>query len=219
LSPGVATPASFDAPPRAAAAPQEDITASIPQPPVSPPPPAVAALISDQPVALKQSPIAPPTATPIRVQSAPQPIPLARPPPMAVDVTAAPPVRAPRAVASLSAPATPSALSVPISASTGLSIGFSADSAQLPKDAKTRLDEIARAMSSNDRLRAQIAAYAAGNADTASQARRLSLSRALAIRSYLIEKGIASTRLDVRALGNQAESGPADRVDISLAGR
>jgi len=74
-------------------------------------------------------------------------------------------------------------------------------------------------MSSNDRLRAQIVAYAAGTNDTASQARRLSLSRALAVRSYLIEKGIASTRLDVRALGHQVDSGSPDRVDLTLAGR
>jgi hypothetical protein len=74
-------------------------------------------------------------------------------------------------------------------------------------------------MTANDRLRAQIIAYAAGTNDTASQARRLSLSRALAIRAYLIEKGVASTRLDVRALGHQVDSGSPDRVDIALAAR
>jgi hypothetical protein len=74
-------------------------------------------------------------------------------------------------------------------------------------------------MTSNDRLRAQIIAYAAGTNDTASQARRLSLSRALSVRAYLIEKGVASTRLDVRALGHQVDSGSPDRVDIALAAR
>ena len=74
-------------------------------------------------------------------------------------------------------------------------------------------------MTGNDRLRAQIIAYAAGTSDTASQARRLSLSRALAVRAYMIEKGIASTRLDVRALGYQVEGGSPDRVDISVAAR
>jgi outer membrane protein OmpA-like peptidoglycan-associated protein len=89
----------------------------------------------------------------------------------------------------------------------------------LPNDAKNSLDNVVRGMSSNDRLRAQIIAYAAGTADTASQARRMSLSRALAVRAYLIEKGIASTRLDVRALGYQVESGSPDRVDVSVAAR
>jgi outer membrane protein OmpA-like peptidoglycan-associated protein len=45
----------------------------------------------------------------------------------------------------------------------------------------------------------------------------LSLTRALAVRAYLMDKGIADTRIDVRALG-VAASGPPDRVDIrSLA--
>ncbi|HTI88161.1 MAG TPA: OmpA family protein [Alphaproteobacteria bacterium] len=100
-----------------------------------------------------------------------------------------------------------------------LTIAFKAESSSLPEDAKGRLDGVVRSMTANDRVRAQIIAYAAGTNDTASQARRLSLSRALAVRSYLIEKGIASTRLDVRALGHQVESGSPDRVDIALAAR
>jgi len=62
-------------------------------------------------------------------------------------------------------------------------------------------------------------AFAAGNAETASQARRLSLSRALAVRSFLIDKGIESTRMDVRALGTKFEDGPPDRVDILIVTR
>jgi outer membrane protein OmpA-like peptidoglycan-associated protein len=62
-------------------------------------------------------------------------------------------------------------------------------------------------------------AYAAGNDDATSQARRLSLSRALAVRSYLIEHGVRSTRMDVRALGNKVPEGPPDRVDVMLVRR
>ena len=47
----------------------------------------------------------------------------------------------------------------------------------------------------------------------------MSLSRALAVRSYLIEQGIRSTRIDVRALGLAGDSGPLDRVDVVLLGR
>jgi outer membrane protein OmpA-like peptidoglycan-associated protein len=96
---------------------------------------------------------------------------------------------------------------------------FAADSSQLPSDAKPRLDAVIHSMTGNARLRAQIIAYAAGTADSASQARRLSLSRALAVRAYLIEKGVASTRLDVRALGHQTDGGSPDRVDIAFAAR
>ena len=61
-----------------------------------------------------------------------------------------------------------------------------------------------------------ITAYAAGNADDPSTPRRLSLSRALAVRSVLIAEGIPSTRIYVKALGASAPAGnaPSDRVDV-----
>jgi outer membrane protein OmpA-like peptidoglycan-associated protein len=62
-------------------------------------------------------------------------------------------------------------------------------------------------------------AYAKGTADAASRARRLSLTRALAVRTYLMEQGVLPTRIDVRALGNKAEEDPRDRVDVELAQR
>ena len=74
-------------------------------------------------------------------------------------------------------------------------------------------------MKGRENLRVQLMAYAEGTAETASQARRLSLSRALAVRSFLINQGVHSTRMDVRALGNKVEGGPADRVDAVLVGR
>ncbi len=65
-----------------------------------------------------------------------------------------------------------------------------------------------------------VVAHAAGTPDDPSTARRLSLSRALAVRSVLIRSGIASQRIYVRALGasEPAPSGVSpDRVDISVA--
>jgi outer membrane protein OmpA-like peptidoglycan-associated protein len=44
----------------------------------------------------------------------------------------------------------------------------------------------------------------------------LALSRALEVRKYLIDGGVRSTRIDVRALGDKAESTPLDRIDIVL---
>lgn len=64
--------------------------------------------------------------------------------------------------------------------------------------------------------RLQLKAYAGGTGETLSSARRLSLSRALSVRSFLIEQGIRSTRIDVRALGRAEDSGPPERVDIVL---
>lgn len=63
----------------------------------------------------------------------------------------------------------------------------------------------------------QVAAYAAGSPEDPSTPRRLSLARALAARAVLINEGIASTRIYVRALGSAVGDGPADRVDLSAA--
>ena len=69
----------------------------------------------------------------------------------------------------------------------------------------------------NDTARLQLRSYASNIDDSASAARRLSLARALAVRSFLIEAGVNSTRIDVRALGAKNESGPPDRVDLVVA--
>lgn len=60
-------------------------------------------------------------------------------------------------------------------------------------------------------------AYAGAKGDKSSEARRLSLKRALAVRQLLIDAGVPSDRIDVRALGG-ADSGNQDRVDISMHG-
>jgi hypothetical protein len=39
------------------------------------------------------------------------------------------------------------------------------------------------------------------------------------VRSYLMDKGIRSTRMDVRALGNQSDGAAADRVDVTVVKR
>ena len=63
----------------------------------------------------------------------------------------------------------------------------------------------------------QVTAFAAGTPEDPSTPRRLSLARALAARAVLINEGIASTRIYVRALGAATGDGPADRVDLSAA--
>ena len=97
-------------------------------------------------------------------------------------------------------------------------ISFAGDGATLPEPSKGELKQIATALGQDPALRVQVMAYANGG-DDASKARRLSLSRALAVRTYLIEQGVGSTRIDVRALGNAAEGGPADRVDLMMLSR
>jgi len=66
---------------------------------------------------------------------------------------------------------------------------------------------------SNGSARIQLEAYGGKQGDKSSDARRLSLKRALIIRQLLIDDGVPSERIDVRAMGG-ASDGALDRVDI-----
>ena len=67
---------------------------------------------------------------------------------------------------------------------------------------------------SNASSRVQLQAYGGNRGDKGSDARRLSLKRALAIRQVLIDNGVSADRIDVRAMGGADDAGPADRVDV-----
>ncbi len=85
--------------------------------------------------------------------------------------------------------------------------------------AKQGLDRLASRLSADGRLYVQLIAYAGGGGD-ASQARRLSLSRALAARSYLVDHGVEIKQIDVRPLGNKFDPGSApDRIDLVIGQR
>jgi outer membrane protein OmpA-like peptidoglycan-associated protein len=107
----------------------------------------------------------------------------------------------------------------PLSDGDNMRIVFDQDSSKLPQDARDALKALSDQLKGQENLRLQLLAYA-GTADTsASAARRLSLSRALAVRSHLIESGVRSTRIDVRALGNKSSDEVTERVDITVVER
>ena len=62
--------------------------------------------------------------------------------------------------------------------------------------------------------RIELQAYGGAKGDKGSDARRLSLKRALAIRQVLIDDGVSPDRIDVRAMGGADDTGPLDRVDV-----
>lgn len=66
--------------------------------------------------------------------------------------------------------------------------------------------------------RVELQAFGGNKGDKGSDARRLSLKRALAIRQVLIDDGVSPDRIDVRAMGGADDSGPADRVDVYVHG-
>jgi len=168
--------------------------ATAPTPPPLPPPAATAA-------PARPMPPSPPTATPPAVASAP---------PAAASRPAPPPAARPGS-------ATPSPTqrlaALPPLGDTALSLNFAAEDSLLTPDLEGRLAGLAQQVKTSD-IRLQVKAYASGGGENASQARRTSLKRALTVRSYLIEQGIRSTRIDVRALGMPNDGGPDDRVDI-----
>ncbi|WP_084608469.1 OmpA family protein [Nisaea denitrificans] len=231
ITPRVPAPARVSAP-----VPNAPKVARAPAPIVAPP--AKVAIQAPAPKAPAQAPSkAPETKTTIpdiTIPAAPKATTrtaaIVPPPPPAAITTptvAAPTVTSPSAktpepakrVASAS-PA-PKATSPAPKASSGsaISIAFDTDAKSLPASASGTLGEIAEKMKADTSMRIQLLAYASAGARSEAKARRLSLSRALEVRSYLIGKGVASTRMDVRALGNQASSGSPDRVDLTLVNR
>ncbi len=173
----------------AKAAQLEDTTAAL----TPPPPPPVSPSVDTA----KQAPAAP----------AQQPAAPAAPTPQAND--AAPP-----------APSTQTASrGDPAVQVSEVQVLFNSSEAGLSGPAKTSLESVAQAMLEDDTSIVQLFAYAGQENIDATQARRLSLSRAMAVRAFLIGKGVRPARMQVRALGNKTTSGSPDRVDVVPAKR
>lgn len=99
-----------------------------------------------------------------------------------------------------------------------VSLVFPAGAAELDPAITASLEaEILPLLKNNPDWRVQIQAFAS-DADKALGARRMSLSRALSVRSFLLEQGVEARRMDVRALGTQTDRNPADRVDFVFFG-
>jgi len=150
-------------------------------------------------------PTPPPMPAPVGEQAAPTAsiaLPAAQLP------SAPPPAAAP--VASASAPAAV--------AQSNLRILFTGAQTELSADNAAAIKELAVGQQGNDSATYNVVAYATGASDDASVARRLSLSRALAVRNALIAGGITSSRVYVRALGSQSAGGPPDRADLTVLG-
>lgn len=215
------TPAPAPAPKPVAAAPK-------------PTPVPVKPTVTPEPAAVAKTPAKPaPASAPV---SAPKPAPTPAPVPAKVEIpkieapvvaaaetpTAASVAEAPKATANVPtpAPSTPQVASVNpnavIESGGKTSIQFGSTSSELPAGSEAALDRMAERLNANPDMRVQLMGYASNSGETASESRRLSLFRALAVRTYLIKKGVRSTRMDVRALGNKTDGGDGNRVDVIL---
>lgn len=224
--------ASIEAPPK----PQPAKKAEAPQPPAPPPAtvPAPATLPSaalPPPVQTPAPPAAKPTAPPPTIAQ-PQPPAIAPMPPITPTPSIpAPTMPAPLPPAPVAPPQVATAVAPPSTlpaskATSGsgvyhkgdvLTVLFTPDESRLPDAAQGELTALAQKLSRDESLSLQLVAFAQGDEASTSKARRLSLSRALEVRRVLMDLGVRSTRIEVRALGNKNDSGDSpDRVDAIL---
>ena len=208
--PSVAVPTPSPRPPAPAAPAQLAEATPAAEPPTPPVLPASKIATAPAAPAARAAPAAPVS----RAASAPSPS-----PPLAA-AKPAPSKPAPPAPETQLASKPPAAALASVAPGVDLSIPFTASAADLSSTAKEELGKLADRLKKNQELRLQLVAYAAGSEAEASQARRLSLSRALAVRGYLFDQGVGASRMDVRALGNKLEGGgSADRVDLVVVGK
>ncbi len=111
------------------------------------------------------------------------------------------------------------ALPKPDSDAGTVSVAFGVEETDLPSSAAATLTPVAERMKSDTELRVQLLAYASSADGSPSSVRRKSLSRALSVREFLMDQGVQSTRIEVRALGDKVEDGAPDRFDAVVERR
>jgi len=97
-----------------------------------------------------------------------------------------------------------------------LRIVFKKDQVDTTSAPKGPLDKIVSYMKENDGTRIIFQSYASKREGHLSEARRVSLKRALSVRNYIIGKGVDHSRIIVKALGDTLDEEPLDRIDIIL---
>jgi outer membrane protein OmpA-like peptidoglycan-associated protein len=160
---------------------------------------------------------APPTAP---SQPAPPPATIAAAPP---PVATIPPVEPPVPPANAAPPAPPpiaaNAGTTAAATAAGLRLTFSKDQSDLSPGSVTSIKQFVQSAPHTDSITYNVLAYSTGDPDDPSVARRMSLSRAIAVRSALMADGVSSSRIYLRALGSEkGDGGPPDRVEINVLG-
>ncbi|MAO93072.1 MAG: hypothetical protein CMM78_10495 [Rhodospirillaceae bacterium] len=215
------TPASPPPKPQIAAEPAPK--PAVPQP--APEAPPASTIEAPQTAAVEPSPAPAPTATQTEEQAA-TPAPASPPPAPAITPEPAPAQSAPAQPAAAEEPQVASVDLTAVDSSgvmknnDGLSVLFSRDSQDLPSAAETALAELAEELKGNESLTLKLLGYSEPIGEAQSKPRRLSLFRALAVRTYLLKQGIDSRRMTVQALGTKDESPdrPKNRVDLIVSG-
>lgn len=169
------------------------------------------------------SPASSAPGTPPPVTSAPvTPPPAATLPANPPTVATIPPVAPPPAPANPTPPPVPpvaaAAKTAAANVPAGLQLTFESGQSDLSAASVDAIKQFIAASPAGKGGTFNVLAYAAGVPHDPSAPRRLSLSRAIAVRSAMLAEGVSSAAIYLRALGAQGGDGPPDRVDISVQG-
>ncbi len=122
------------------------------------------------------------------------------------------------AVAAPAKPAETKVASLPPAPET-LTISFAVGVPEVPTSSASGIKTLAARLKADAALRVQLLAFASDPEKSVSRSRRLSLERAVNVRKQLLDAGVDSTRIEVRALGEQSGEGAPDRVDAITSRR
>jgi outer membrane protein OmpA-like peptidoglycan-associated protein len=129
-----------------------------------------------------------------------------------------PPAPPPNPPAPPAPPIAPGAATTAAATPAGLRLTFASGQSDLSPGSADSIKQLVQAAPPGDATTFNVLAYASGDPDDPSVARRLSLARAIAVRAALMTDGVPSSRVYLRALGSEPGKGPADRVDLSVLG-
>ncbi|WP_417518201.1 OmpA family protein [Minwuia sp.] len=212
--------------PSPAPAPAPQTARAAPSPRAEPPQPVPAS----EPIRVVPKPEPKPAEAVARVEpAAPAPVPPAparveRPaseitPPAAVQQPAPEPA-APVATPAPASPAPRVAAVTPQAAAPDVTrILFDGPETDVSASGLATLQSIAESAKGDRSMRIQVEAYADSDTETDVWKRRVSLRRAQNVRRVLLDSGIESFRILVRALGAPTKGGPGNRVDVKIATR
>ncbi len=97
-----------------------------------------------------------------------------------------------------------------------LRLTYKPEAIDMPPQEKTRLSTIAKQLLADKKGHIAIVSYATSQENQAGSDRRISLQRAVALRNELMQEGLDSQGINVKAMGNNAPDGAKDHVDIFM---
>jgi len=208
-------------PPGASATPARPTAPAVTVPAVAPSAPAAAAPVATAPSVSVPSFAATPSPAPT-TPSAPKVIrpvaPAAVTAPAAAPAPVAPPTPAAEPAAPTQQVATVAPAATAATAANVTRVLFAGAAEELDDKGRAAVREIAaRLKGTNDRV--GVKAFADSETETQDWKRRLSLRRGQNVRRALLDEGVQSFRIVLRALGPPNDGGPGNRVDLSIESR